>query len=493
MTHKHKHRCGGTSAHENPLKPIKNIIIINIENRSFDNLYGLFEGANGLSQSTVKQVDANGVPFQVLPPVLSAFVPPTVDPRFPTDLPNQPFLTDQYASPNEEVESPFNGYFEEILATNNGKMDGFITFCGLPYPGWPGPNPTPFNTIGFGGSIPFGYSNTQRLPVANVAKRFTLCDNNFQNVLGGSDTNTLAGATGAPVKWNTAIAPVPPSIVSVASPVPFQVVPGAFVKKEGTLDGDLVVISNIKTANQIFPKFQSPNNLPSLDVPTIGDQLDSKRVSWLWYSYDWNAAKAGNVAISQHTSPFLSFTNFSATTNTSPEHTHVKDISEFLTDLNAGTLPRVTWLKPAPDEHPGLGQVFPNMASLMQGETHTWSLIQAIMNSKVWEDCVVFVTYDECGGFFDHAVPPVFNADQFNGFGAEDGYGPGPRTPAIVISPFARRKFVDHTLYQTDMSIARFLERRFNLPPLTPRIGRANDFTNALNFVNGRLVRSVDE
>ena len=94
---------------------------------------------------------------------------------------------------------------------------------------------------------------------------------------------------------------------------------------------------------------------------------------------------------------------------------------------------------------------------------------------------IIVITYDENGGWWDHVAPPL-----------GDLVGPGTRIPAIIVSPFAKAGFVDHTPYDTG-SILRFLDRRFDLAPLPGMIARdaalvANggvamgDLTNALSF-----------
>jgi phospholipase C len=79
----------------------------------------------------------------------------------------------------------------------------------------------------------------------------------------------------------------------------------------------------------------------------------------------------------------------------------------------------------------------------------------------------VIITYDENGGLWDHVAPPK-----------ADRWGPGTRVPAVIVSPMAKRRFIDHTQYDTT-SILRFIERRFNLKPLGSRDANANDLTNA--------------
>ena len=83
---------------------------------------------------------------------------------------------------------------------------------------------------------------------------------------------------------------------------------------------------------------------------------------------------------------------------------------------------------------------------------------------------MVIVTYDENGGFWDHVPPPKL-----------DRFGDGTRVPAIIVSPFARRHFVDHTTYDTT-SITALIEKRFGLAPLTHRDATADPLLNAFDF-----------
>jgi acid phosphatase len=92
-----------------------------------------------------------------------------------------------------------------------------------------------------------------------------------------------------------------------------------------------------------------------------------------------------------------------------------------------------------------------------------------VHKSKLWQDTAIIVTYDENGGQWDHVAPPAI-----------DKWGPGSRVPALVISPFAKHGFVDHTAYDTT-SILKFIEMRFNLAPLASRDAAAADLSNAFN------------
>ena len=89
-------------------------------------------------------------------------------------------------------------------------------------------------------------------------------------------------------------------------------------------------------------------------------------------------------------------------------------------------------------------------------------------DSPHFRTSLIIITYDENGGRWDHVAPPV-----------TDKWGPGTRVPAIIISPYAKRGYVDHTQYDTT-SILRTIERRWNLKPLGPRDAAAHDLTPAL-------------
>ena len=127
----------------------------------------------------------------------------------------------------------------------------------------------------------------------------------------------------------------------------------------------------------------------------------------------------------------------------------LKDERDMLIAINDRTLPAVSFYKPlgVNDEHPGY-------ANIAQGDNHAAWLIQAIRNSFIWDDAVIIVTYASNGGIWDHVAPPGI-----------DRWGPGTRVPAIIISRFARKHFVDHTQYDTT-SILKLIETRWQ--PFTP-------------------------
>jgi len=205
--------------------------------------------------------------------------------------------------------------------------------------------------------------------------------------------------------------------------------------------------------------------MPLLTMPTIGDRLSAKGISWAWYSGGWNDAVAGHPdALFQfHHQPFNYFAPYAEGTAARAEH--LKDIEEFLAALRTGNLPAVAFVKPigAYNEHMGY-------TDLLRGQQYVADLVKAVQGSTAWKDSVVIITYDEAGGRWDHVPPP-----------RGDRWGPGVRVPAIIISPYAKRRFVDNTTYETT-SILKFIETRWDLAPLGSRDAAANNLLNAFDF-----------
>ena len=148
---------------------------------------------------------------------------------------------------------------------------------------------------------------------------------------------------------------------------------------------------------------------------------------------------------------------------------HLKDGEDFLADIAKGTLPAVTFYKPA-----GRVNEHPSYTDLAGGDEHIADVLTRLRASAQWSKMVVIVTYDENGGFWDHLPPP-------SGPGWGDRWGPGTRVPTLIVSPFARRGYVDKTPYDTT-SILKFMTRRFGLEPLPGVRANAGDLSNAFEF-----------
>jgi phospholipase C len=182
---------------------------------------------------------------------------------------------------------------------------------------------------------------------------------------------------------------------------------------------------------------------------------------------------------------------------------NIVPISQYLTDAKNGTLPQVALIEPASaaglDEHPNdIDTSSP--IDIQAGAQYAESLITALMASPNWKDSAMIFSYDEHGGLYDHVSPqPMPSPDGILPIDLQPGDvcdGPGQlgtgtcdlnwtgyRIPMIVISPFAKKNFVSHTVRDTT-AILNFIEKRFNLPPLTKRDAAQADMSEFFDFVN---------
>ncbi|MFZ0547809.1 MAG: alkaline phosphatase family protein [Candidatus Promineifilaceae bacterium] len=157
-----------------------------------------------------------------------------------------------------------------------------------------------------------------------------------------------------------------------------------------------------------------------------------------------------------------------------PEVMNFHDEQYFIDAAN-GTLPQVAWLNSdflingyVKSGHPP--------ASMCGGENYAVQVLNAAMSSPQWPEMAVFLVWDDWGGFYDHVVPP--NVELWH-----DGtlFRYGYRIPAIVVSPFARPGYVSHLL-NSNISLMRFVEAIFDLPPLTERDANANTMLDCFDF-----------
>jgi phospholipase C len=157
-------------------------------------------------------------------------------------------------------------------------------------------------------------------------------------------------------------------------------------------------------------------------------------------------------------------------------------IQEFYERAAAGTLPGLSFVDPgflgedqgtSGDEHP--------LADIRVGQAYQADIVHAFMNSPQWKRGALFMIYDEWGGFFDHVVPPRV-PDLRSDSNIDKDFGQmGFRIPAVVVSPYARRGYVDHSIYGFE-SILKLIRYRFGVPPLTPRDLYANNIAAAFDF-----------
>jgi phospholipase C len=351
------------------------------------------------------------------------------------------------------------------------------------------------------GAWTMGYIDGSAMKMWQWAREYTLADNFFQAAFGGSFLNH---------QW--LVCACTPVFADAPAALRAQLDPQGRLKRRpaspaSVLDGPVQVFDGQVTpdgyaVNGLQPPFQPSGIAPAAGGPpgladpaghplppqtqkTIGDTLSAKGISWAWYAGAWNRAltdgqrppkekrsviyndEAGSPNYQPHHHPFNYFARFAP--GTAERAKYLKDGDEFLDAIDKGTLPQVAFYKPA-----GRVNQHPSYSDIRSGDAHIAGLLERLKQSPQWPKMAVIVTYDENGGFWDHVPPPA-------GPGWSDRWGPGTRIPAVVVSPHARRGYVDHTPYDTT-SILKFITRCFGLEPLPGVRANAGDLVNAFDF-----------
>lgn len=202
------------------------------------------------------------------------------------------------------------------------------------------------------------------------------------------------------------------------------------------------------------------------DVPTIFDSLQAKGIPWKFYvqNYDpeitFRSPAEGNRGAQLVWVPVLNYNRFLD----DPElNSRIVSLEQFYVDLANGNLPAVSYIVPSgASEHPP--------GSIQAGERFIRALITSIMRSPEWDNTAFTWTYDDWGGWYDHVPPPRV-----------DEFGYGFRAPALLVSPYAKKGFVDSTTLDFT-SMLKFIEENWGLEPLAERDAAANNLLNAFDF-----------
>ena len=495
---------------------VKTIVVIYAENRSFNNLFANFSGVerplSALKPADYQQRDRDGSLLQTLPPAWGGVVqvgPQTVDGvtyatgvQYQENLPNAPFAL---KGPNRE-DLPLNlvtrdlwhVFYQNQMQINDGKNDRFVAWAdsgGL--------------TMGY-------YAQTQySLRLWDVAQEFVLCDNFFQGAFGGSYLNhqyLISAAVPFYPNASTSVAESQIASLQGDDPTgtrlkpldksPASAMTGAPQFGPSALTPDGFAVNTMAPPywptwirDPEHPDYSKPD-LPSVLVPQthehIGDKLSKKNIDWAWYAGAWQATldqfkDSGTLPkipnFQYHHQPFNYFVQ-QGPQNPLERSKRLRDgglgdesaTNRFVADAEAGKLPAVTFYKPQ-----GNLNMHAGYADVAAGDRHLDRVIKVLRNSPQWQNMVVVVTVDENGGWWDHVAPPK-----------GDRWGPGTRIPALVVSPFARKGTVDHTVYDT-ASILRLITRVHQLEVLDGLKARDDamkargqtpmgDLTNALKF-----------
>jgi phospholipase C len=436
--------------------PIKHVVVIFQENVSFDHYFGTYPNAlnpAGEPKFTPKPhtPSVNGLSQELL----------THNPNLanPKRLGRDQAMTDDMD----------HGYSAEQKAFNGGKMDKFVEYT---------------SGRAKDKSIVMDYYDGNTVTgMWNYAQHFAMSDNSYNTVFGPSTPgalNLISGQTHGAAAYK--------KLVQVDN------IPGEVVN--GTVIGD---------PDPYYDNFSDPKRDQAASTgKNVGDLMNAKNVTWGWFqggfrdnsSTHKNIAGADQKDYNPHHQPFQYFKSTSNPQHLPPssvdmigqtdQANHQYDLQDFWSAADAGNMPAVSYLKAAnyQDGHAGYSDPLDEQHFVVETINHLQKL-------PSWKDTAVIIAYDDSDGWYDHAMAPIVNHsnDQNNDvqpytgqpdLGAyQDRAGFGPRLPLLVISPYAKTNYVDHTL--TDQtSILKFVEDNWKLG----RIGDSSFDAQAGSLLN---------
>jgi phospholipase C len=337
---------------------IDHVVVVTMENRSFDHLLGWLPGADG-RQAGLTYLDKRGVAHATHP----------LAPDF------------QGCGFND----PEHGYYASRTAYNHGRCDGWLR-------------------TGKNDDYCIGYYVQKDLPfLGAAAPAWTVCDRFFASILGPTMSNRMYMHAGRTDRTT-----------------------------------DLPVPSGLRT---------------------IWDLLRERGISGRYYRRNFS---------------FLSFWG--------ARHSKItRSFSDFLRDCRTGKLPAVAYVDPAYTlPFFGVGTDYHPPSDIRAGEWFLSQVYKAVTSSPAWPRTLLVITFDEWGGFFEH-VPPQHAPDNNPQYSLR-----GFRVPTVLVSPFARRGYVDHGVYD-HTSILKLIEWRWGLPALAVRDAAARNLALALDFSKRNL------
>ena len=527
--------------HNGDLEWIKHIVVIYMENHSFDNLYGLWGSVNGkpvngladAAPARSTQISQSGLPYQCLlqndpnltspGPLPTTCVDNTTGPTINSAFTNQPFAIEPYIPDTSLTRDLVHRYYQEQYQLNGGQQNRYVTGS---------------DAVG----LSMGHYDIRTLPVydylySNNAPNFVVLDDFFQGSFGGSflnhqwlvaartpvwvgavndgsstDLHSVIDANGMPVNYPLYASPLGNRVVDKALTASCNPPSGRPATPAGAVCGDYAVNTIQPSSQPYFPGTPIASRLPLLSSPTIGDRLSGAGVDWAWYSGGWSNASGsvGEPGWTNGTGPLAANANSTAPcpdANAMPKAVWPNcpdtlfqfhhQAFNYYAAYAPGTAARGAHLrdeaefidaaksgslKPVSFVKPvGEENEHPGYATVADGSKHLRDLLEAIDSSPHAAQTLVIVTYDEFGGTWDHVPPP----GQGGTAGVYDQFGPGTRVPALLVSRHFARSTVDSTPYDTT-SILATIERRFGLAPVgetysgAPRDARVNDLSGAV-------------
>ena len=383
-----------------------------------------------------------------------------------------------------------NDLYPFVITNYTNQIDNFDT-------------PPAIDDNGGGNSMAFYNVQAGDAPVLKrLADEYSMSDNFHQSVMGGTGANHVMLGTGDAIFWSDGKgnATTPSSHIANPDPLPgtddvYTVdlgFDGNFTECGDVTQAGIKAISDYLASLPYHPstkceagKFYMVNNdspgflpngtvdtagiakggsIPPTNVRTIGEALNEKGVSWAYYGGAYNAA----VKLMQNPSnpdpavqvgrAYCNICNFESYAtaimgDATQRATHIKDATDFFAAIDNGTLPAVSFVKPDGllDGHPASSKL-----DLFEGMVQK-TLDHLNANPGLKAETAFIITFDEGGGYYDSGyIQPL------------DFFGDGPRIPLIIVSPFTTGGQINHT-YTDHASILKFIERNWDLKPLTHR------------------------
>ncbi|HEY6465213.1 MAG TPA: alkaline phosphatase family protein [Candidatus Acidoferrales bacterium] len=470
--------------------PIKHVVVIFQENVSFDHYFATYPNALNPEGEVKFKAKANT-------PTVNGLTDGQIELNQTTGF--KPVRLD----PSQNYTCDMNhDYTPEQQAFDSGLMDKFPEFtsgggCNSSFPG----------VQGLGAGVVMGYYDGNTVTALwNYAQNYAMDDNHYGTNFGPSTPgaiNVVSGMTGGVDPATDTQAISDQSVVHTAN-------------GDVIIGDDDAFYDNCGATGKFGMLAKNEN---------IGTLLNSQNITWGWFQggFTPNGTSKGTItctsttnrlngtpetAYSSHHNPFDYYTATANPNHTPPKNlaeighngpaNHQYDISWFSKAALAGDLPAVSYIK-APRANDG----HPSNSSPLDEQYFLVNLINTLQSSPDWDSTAVIITWDDSDGWFDHQMSPIVNqslnvndaltgtgmcgtgSDSLEGIQARCGYG--PRIPFLVISPYAKQNFVDHTVIDQS-SVVAFIEDNWGLP----RIGNgsfdefAGSIENMFNFKNQR-------
>lgn len=500
--------------------PIKHVIVIIGENHTFDNIFATFQPPAGqtvnnlLSEGIVtasgdpgpkaalaaQQQATNSTTYSVSPqkagPYKTLPQPNTTyavglpqnkpDSRFPANLPNVPYQLTKYMPYQDSFSGdPIHRFYQMWQQIDEGKNDLFTWVHQTAGDDNGESKPA---TI-YQGALEMGFYNMGQGDAPDfkfVGDNYAISDNYHQAIMGGTGANHIALGTGDTAFYTNdqGQAAVPPAN-QIENPNPKSGTNNNY-KQDGYSGGSYTNCSDMSQPgvapvmtylhslpyqpfhdgncapgayyllNNYLPGYtpagqrttSTPFAIPPQTLPTIADSLSAHHISWKYYGQGYNNGKP-----TDHFCGICDPFQYVTSIMTTSLKQNIQDYTQFQNDVAHNTLPAVSFIKP--DE---INDGHPASSSLSKFENFATTITNEVINKPdLFKQTAILITMDEGGGYYDSGyVQPLTY------------FGDGTRIPMMVVSPYARQGFVDHT-YNDHVSILKFIEKNWHLPPLSSR------------------------